>query len=74
MLEIETRLIKSLYRKSLYSLKRGSGFYHSVNAAINKEAASFQCENTRMRINNERGLLITSLGMLFMRRHPRLVV
>lgn len=67
------RIGSSLYRKTFRMLKRkGQGFYEAVNIAITTEVE----KNTiaSLKIKQQRGLIIYSLGSILIKRHPRLII
>jgi len=66
-------IARGIYRKTLAYMRHGGNFYTSTHLAITEVSEAAENTFLKNRIRNEKGLIMTSLGMMIMRRHPRLI-
>jgi hypothetical protein len=72
MSKLAPAITRSLYKKTLLHLRRGSGFYLATNLAIAEEVKSSHDFNLRLRLQQEKGLVLNFLGTILISRHPEL--
>jgi len=64
---------RGIYKKTLGYMKNGGSFYASTHLAITEVSEAVENEILKTRIGNEKGLIMTILGMIMIRRHPKFI-